>query len=137
MIIDLSFEKLKAGDLVKTKKGYAWQYIDKDTWKDLPGGLVWLPSEPGMILFNEYKKYENETKRLPTGDELKEAESHGIREIFDMSWKFYWSSTLTNEPYIDNHHAYIFCGNNGLLYSSSIKEWEQKKHHVKCVYRDK
>lgn len=109
MIIDLSFKELPIGAQVKTKKGFIFTKLGADHWRDETAHLDWLPGEKTNISQYEAEKLGT----LPTQKQFIEAEEHGIRELFDMHVKWYWSST----PYRDNaDDAYVFNGDNGYAY---------------------
>lgn len=113
MIIDLrkpDLSQLQINDEVITSKGYKWILLNNNTWRDETSELTWLCIEPLRYSYDEALKLENDLKRLPTKQEFQEAEENGIREVFNMSNNWFWSSS----DYPGSlKYAYGFSGNNG------------------------
>lgn len=120
MIIDLrepDLTDLPNGTEVITSKGFHWNYGD-NCWKDLTSGLVWLSTLDGMYNHFQATELQNKSRRLPTKEEFKEAEKHGIREIIDMEGKFFWSSSVYPNG---SGGAYYFSGGNGDIIVSGTR----------------
>lgn len=112
-MIDLSWKDLPVNRLVKTKKGFVWQLLDTTgIWRDQTSMRIWLPEEPGKYNHHDAMKLETDSKRLPTKEEFEKAKEHGIREILDMSGKWFWSASV--HPNLSDY-AYFFCGGGGYV----------------------
>lgn len=105
--------------LVKTRTGFIWKLLsrtltNKETWLDQTSTLIWLPEEPKTYTYIKALKLETNEKRLPTMQEFKQAELHGIREILaSMENKQFWFASI-HSGNIDNvDSAWAFNGNNG------------------------
>lgn len=116
MIIDLNFKNLKPKSIVITKKGFKFKYLGKGKFLDLTTNLTWLPQEPGTYTHHQALELETKDKRLPTKEEFVEAEKQGIREIFDMYDKYYWSASVHRDG---SGIAFDFFGVNGGVYSGN------------------
>lgn len=130
-MIDLSFKDLAIGEQVKTKKGFIWKYLGEGKWLDETSMVTWLPAAPGRYNYKEAMALEDEKKRLPIKGEFEVAKNHGIREIFDMTDKRYWSSSVCpgNLDYV-----YFFNANDGNFY---FEDRDDNNEFVHCVERTK
>lgn len=89
----------------------------REVWEDLSSGLLWGDRLPARHDREEAKEACARSKdpgpgaRLPTREELEQAESRGFREALpDMQDRFYWSSTaVPGSPAV----RYVFNGNFG------------------------
>lgn len=126
-MIDLNLENIPTGGKAKTRKCFVWTHIANDSWKDETSGLIWLPKENG--LYNHYQALEKETEtnKIPTKKELEEAEKHGIREIFNMECKWFWSASV--HPSF-SYYAYGFSGDSGVIDFFSRGSYDGS---VRCV----
>lgn len=110
MLFDLNFKYLKPRDIIVTKKGFPFIYLGDGQWRDEASNLTWFPQEPGTYTHYQALELQTKDKRLPTKEELKEAEKHGIREIFDTSRRWFWSASVHPD---DSVSVYVFYGSNG------------------------
>jgi hypothetical protein len=116
MIYDLrkpDLNKLAVGDGIITSKGCLWEMIKIDCFKDTKSDLTWLPEEPGTFTHYKAEELQNESKRLPTKEEFEQAEKHGIREIFDMKGKYFWSASVFPSYEL---YAFGFFGGSGVIF---------------------
>lgn len=90
-----------------TSKGYGWNINPDGSCEDISTGLTWLPKDPGVYTYDKAGfKFGN---NLPTVEEFKLAEEHGIREVFDdFKDHQFWSLTERSSSY-----AWYFSGYNG------------------------
>ena len=91
-----------------------WNYLTDGRFKDNKTGLIW-----GPIQYGKYTHYEAEAKfghALPTKEEFEEAEKNGIRQVFDMKKRYFWSASVHPK---DEDFAFDFSGNNGYVYYDS------------------
>jgi hypothetical protein len=108
------FEELKIGDRVITSKGFTFLKT-KSGFLDQKTKLEWRQPEKRKYNHDDAtKKYSSSKKRLPTKGEFEIGEEHGIREVLDLSNRWFWSSSGNpNDPAV----AYFFNGVNGGIFS--------------------
>lgn len=113
-IFDLDLEILPVGARVKTKTGFIWRRLGPDSWTDERTGLHWLSAEPKTYTHGQATELQTDKKRLPTKKDFEYAEKHGIREIFNMHGKWFWSASVhPNYSYF----ACVFYGSYGVIVS--------------------
>lgn len=92
-----NLRKALVGTVVVTSKDYAFELFNRDNgkeaWVDRETGLVWYAKEE--LTYTHYQAVEKFGNRLPTIEEFKEAEKHGIMEVMpDFEGYYFWSSSL-------------------------------------------
>jgi hypothetical protein len=113
-----------------TSSGFEWFEIQPGYWQDQASELIWGP-EIGKHSFTKAQEKSVELNDLglkwsvPTKEEWLIAEVHNIREVLDLSNKWFWSSS----PY--NGYAPAFWGNFGEVYSF----YRDYLNMVRCVGR--
>jgi len=116
MKIDLKkpdLRKVEIGTEVITSSGHSFVLLSRDSdgkesWKDESSGLIWSSKEEGNYSHDEaVKKFKD---RLPSKQEFEIGEEHGIREVLDLSNRWFWSSS--GSPYYPAY-AYVFFSDNG------------------------
>lgn len=119
-IIDKSLENKEFSVYRKcTSTGYYWSQLAKDTWRDETSGLIWLPMETGSYIYQQAELSQNDSKRLPTKEEFKEAEKRGIREIICMKGMWFWSASgYPGYP----TRVYTFSGTNGIIMDNNYND---------------
>lgn len=98
--------------IFKSSKGFEFKRTETG-WVDLASGIEWkIEIKTNINQYDAEKWALSQGLRLPTIEEFKIAEDHGIRELPDMQWKdfWFWSSTAySGYAYYD----YAFSGYNG------------------------
>jgi hypothetical protein len=109
LTIDLRKHNLReaaVGTIVITSKGFVFERVSKDQWKDLTTGLKWFyPEEKRMIHHQAVETYSTDDKRLPTKGEFEIAEEHGFREVLEIDSGWFWSSSVNPS---NTYYAYVF-----------------------------
>ena len=117
----------QVGDVVTTSKGFDFQLLENQAWKDITSGITWSDVEPKNYTFDDaVKTFGTE---LPTKEEFTIAESHGFREILpNMKNNWFWSPSVY--PYYTDV-AYVFSGNFGNIYYD-VRDLSDS---VRCIER--
>lgn len=127
-----------------TSKGFKWEQVSKDSYKDLETGLTWSEDLPKQLTFYEAQQVSTKLFQIlyldnildldptlnwsvPTIEDFKTAEKHGIRKVLRMNDEFYWSSTP------DDDYAWYFGGSDG-----EVGVYYRDSHSmVRCIGRQK
>jgi len=94
---------------IKTSKGFEFVRV-KDGWKDKTSGLTWFDETDKDVNRYDAGEYCNKKgQMLPSEDDLKTAEQHGIREIFkkDMNAGKFWSQSVVLDPHPTDYSIYF------------------------------
>lgn len=109
------FKKKTLHRIVTTSKGFKFEKLGENHYKDLTTGLIWFPKEKEKLThYKAMKKFNKPEKRLSTIEEFINAELHGFRELFnDMKNFCFWSSSLYPN---NSDYARVFNGYDGYSY---------------------
>ena len=88
-----------------------WTSLYDGRYKDSKTGLIWGPIQSRK--FDHYKAQYKFGSDLPTIEEFLEAEKHGIRDVFRMKGRYFWSASVHPDKKDD---AYYFSGDDGYTY---------------------
>lgn len=120
-------EAFRIGDIVTTSRGFNFEFLGNNIWKDLTSGITWYDIENRKHKHDEaIDQFKN---RLPSKEDFKLAELHGFREILpSMKNNRFWSSSVRPN---DSGFAYFFGGNDGDVYYG----YRSFSGSVRCVGR--
>ena len=119
-------EKLSESRYITTSTGHKWLQVPNG-YKDLTSGLVWKDKDEDQrhTYGDALAKFRN---ALPTIEEFKKAELHGLIEVVNLEKTYYWSASI-NAFYRAN--AWVFVGANGYVGSST----RTNIYSVRCIAR--
>lgn len=134
-VIDLRKTNLReapVGTEVITSKGFNFKLLnrneqDREEWLDCTSSFIWSSAEKNRYSFDDaVEKFKDQ---LPTEEQFEEAESHGIREIFDdFKDKWFWSGVVDRRY---DGLIYFFSGNFGRVVGDYIRSYVGGS--VRCV----
>lgn len=108
-------EKLKVGDSCVTSKGFIFKYLgnknNDELYEDVATGVIWGDKRQEALTFTKATaECEKANGKLPTLNEIGEAEDHGFREVLPNSSYSYTARELNLKLKTYDTHVTYWAG---------------------------